>query len=284
MRWVKRLAREIAMKKFLFLSVLSMTMIGCEIEVKGPIQVKETFKVNVEWKKGRKEYKGILNLAAGKNYPSEIKFNSKKKVNLEIKDIKFEGKEIDMKAEFKIPKGTELPERNGSFFIAASDSGQHVDVQGSVATQFSSSDTQFDRESCTYTDYERKREKQCRQVCPQGNDRGRDRDRGRGRHRNRGGNDFSIGEVDENGCYQKCETVFKVVEVTKWGHQDVEFHFEYEDRDYEIQFVEANGQAIQGVFIGRWHDSDKLYDYKGFCEGPRSRIWHRRHGHGHHRN
>jgi hypothetical protein len=75
--------------------------------------------------------------------------------------------------------------------------------------------------------------------------------------------------------------VREIVEVTKWGNQDVEFHYNYEDRDYKIEFLQSNGQKQMGLFTGTWHDSDKEYDFKGFCEGPRSRIWHRRHGHEH---
>jgi CxxC motif-containing protein len=114
--------REKEMRSMIMLGMTSLLLMSCEVEVK----------------KRRKEYKGSLGLVKGKTYNSEIKFNSKKKVTLVVKDIKFEGKEIDMKAAFKIPKGTKLPKRNGKFHIAAADSGQHVDVQGEVATEFTS--------------------------------------------------------------------------------------------------------------------------------------------------
>ncbi|MGB0453942.1 MAG: hypothetical protein ACPGJV_09525, partial [Bacteriovoracaceae bacterium] len=129
----------------------------------------------------------------------------------------------------------------------------NVNIGGNVETRFSRSDVKYDRESCTYTTYERVCKPVCKQKCrtkPDGT------------------------EVCREKCQRKCERE----EVTKWGKQDVEYHYEYEDRDYLVTLFAPGTNMETASFNGTWHDSDKVYDYKGYCEGPRGRH-HRHHNH-----
>jgi hypothetical protein len=87
---------------------------------------------------------GDEQIAVGE-YNAELKFKSKKKLILSFK----EGEETK-KYTFRIPKGTEIPTRNGSIALSASDVKQPYDLAGTVATAVTRSEQRSGNETCTY--------------------------------------------------------------------------------------------------------------------------------------
>lgn len=68
--------------------------------------------------------------------------------NIQIKLADIAGK--NQTAQINLPKGTKIPTTDGSFAIPASESGQSVDVQGSVATSTSEGAEESQFQSCTW--------------------------------------------------------------------------------------------------------------------------------------
>lgn len=56
----------------------------------------------------------------------------------------------DISAKFKIPKGTDLPSRNGNISLESSEVKQPYDIEGRMKTNTTESDSRRDFERCTY--------------------------------------------------------------------------------------------------------------------------------------
>jgi hypothetical protein len=56
----------------------------------------------------------------------------------------------EVSVKFKIPKGTDLPSRNGNISLTSGDLKQPYDIQGRIKTTTTNSNSRRDYESCTY--------------------------------------------------------------------------------------------------------------------------------------
>lgn len=122
------------MRKVLSLVVLPFLFIACD-DLKGDFEALQ----NLEFKNRKGE---TVEVATG-NYDAVIKFNSKKKMTLQL-----EQGEDKIKAEFRIPKGVEFP-NNDTIELTAKQVEQNYDVTISDVNNVSISDIRRDFESCT---------------------------------------------------------------------------------------------------------------------------------------
>jgi len=161
-------------------------------------------------------------------YQSSITMENKKTLLLKITK---EGKSKPTEVRFKIPKGTSLPEYNGELKLTAKDAKQNYDLFAQVDTEFTTSMHFTGTESCTWETSRRV----CREICH-----------------------------IENG-HQICRDECFNETVTHYGTQDVEYHYDYTDRDFNIDILKPGTQEVVGNFAGKDHDSDTVYDFKGRC-------------------
>jgi hypothetical protein len=56
----------------------------------------------------------------------------------------------EVSVKFKIPKGTDLPSRNGNISLSSADLKQPYDIQGRMKTETTNSDSRRDYERCSY--------------------------------------------------------------------------------------------------------------------------------------
>lgn len=66
----------------------------------------------------------------------------KRSMTVELKD--------DVKIKFKVPKDADLPTRNGQFMLTSNQVNQPFDIQGTVGTTSTDSESRRDYERCTY--------------------------------------------------------------------------------------------------------------------------------------
>lgn len=171
---------------------------------------------------------------------AKIKFNSKKKVTLELK----EGKKIKT-IEMKLPKGTKFPEHYGQLNLSAEEINQPFDLYAVVDTDIQKSETHFSHESCSYKVKERVCERvQVGEVC-------KERKRGR-----------NAGKVV---CRPKMKRVCQNKWVTHYGQQEVEYHYTYTTTTVDVDLLRPQSDHRYGQFSGSETDTDKVYEYKGRC-------------------
>ena len=161
-------------------------------------------------------------------YKSSITMENKKTLLLKITK---EGQSNPVEVRFKIPKDTSLPEYNGELELTAKDAKQNYDLFAQVETEFHSSSRMHGTESCTWESYRRV----CREICRLENGR----------------------RICRDECFNET--------VTHYGSQDVEYHYDYTDRDFNINILKPGTEEVVGNFTGEDHDSDKVYDYHGRC-------------------
>ena len=223
------------MRNLIGILVLSFLSVSC-MEVDGTLDVRQdmTFK-NVKIESNSR--KQNMTVPAGR-YQAQLEFDSKDKVTLEIKDFYKNRTDIDI--EFEIPKGSGIPQDNGTFFLTAAEVDQPYDVSGEVDTDITRSTQRRDQEQCTYTDYERRCQRVCQNIC-------RTRPDGR------------------RVCRQRCENRCRNVRVTRWGWRDIDYHVRTENKDYEVEILQPGTNTTAALFVGNYRKSQTIVDYRGMC-------------------
>src|SRR5690606_15174126 len=61
-----------------------------------------------------------------------------------------DNKKDTVKVAFKVPKGMEFPQEQGSFYLNADQSGQPYDIEGSVSATHTDSPEEWRTETCAY--------------------------------------------------------------------------------------------------------------------------------------
>lgn len=176
-------------------------------------------------------------LAVG-DYVSQLKINSRDRVTLEVRNGKSNQRDLDV--DFDIPKGSSIPQDNGNFFFRADEVGQPYDLSGEVQTDITRSARRFEREQCTYTDYETRCRRVCQNIC-------RTRPDGR------------------RVCRQRCENRCSRVAVTRWGLRDIEFYIRTENKDYFVELLLPNSNRQAAHFDGNYRRSQRIIEYRGQC-------------------
>ncbi len=123
-------------------SILALSVITACGGIDGNLTV--TQKMNLTDRHGDK-----TEIAAG-TYAVNLKYKENKN-RLIIKFDKLNGEKTTI--ETNTPEGFDIPD-NGHFAIKAQDYGQNVDLQGDVVTTKERSENRFNRQTCTYTDYQ----------------------------------------------------------------------------------------------------------------------------------
>jgi len=133
----------------------------------------------------------------------------------------------DIEVKMKLPSNRQFPGNSGPINLPASRTGQNYDIEGFIDTQVSRSRVTRTVETCSYT----RNERRCSKVC--------------------------------NGN-RSCRTVCDTVPVTVYGRRDVEFRYDYTNRDLELTVLIPNGGQV-GRYRGTDRESNKVYLYKGRC-------------------
>lgn len=137
------------------------------------------------------------------------------------------GDDLDVKIKF--PSRSDFPRRNGDIFLSASETGQRYDILGHISTEYSQSRTYRETESCTWTDYRT----DCYTVC--------------------------------DGPYGRCRQVCRRVPYTHYGYQNVEYRYEYTDRELELELVKPQDNQSVADYAGTDRDTQKVYTYQSSC-------------------
>jgi hypothetical protein len=209
----------------LLLGVVALFLTTSCMEIDGKLEVIEDLQFN------------NATVEAG-NYRSTLQIDSRDKVTLEIKN----GNKRDTEVEFRIPKDSGIPQDNGTFFYRANEVDQPYDLSGEVKTNITRSPRRYDRERCSYQDYETRCRRVCRRVC-------RDRPDGR------------------RVCRDRCQRQCRRVRVTKWGWRDIEYHNRTEDKDYTVEFLQPNSNMQAAMFDGNYTRTTRIINYRGRCDG-----------------
>lgn len=205
------------MKKLLALLALATLTTGC-IDLKGGFTAHEDLKLVHTTIFGNEKTKTVPTGA----YKTTVTFSSSEKVKLTFKGAK----EVEVKV--KLPSDTAFPRDNGRIELLASKTGQRYDILGFIKTDYSSSRTYRDRESCQYTVYEQR----CTTTCD-----------------------------SQRNCRRTCDRV----PVTRRGFQHVEYRYDYTERFLKLEMVKPNTDAIVGEYRGDDRDSRKVYLHQGRC-------------------
>jgi hypothetical protein len=200
------------MKKLVLLSVVVLGLTGCN-EIEGGMDVHSPLSLTTE--------KGASEQLKPASYEAKIKLNSDKhNIELKIKDGSQE-----RKVKIAVPYAKNIPERNGTLYVKASESGQSFDIDGIVETVTDTSRTYEDYESCTYT--ERYRE------CDSGRHHGKSQ------------------------CYDRTRTYT--------GSRYVVYYFTTDTTSVQVNFLATDGATKLATFTARNNDSKKHYDHYGLC-------------------
>lgn len=126
------------MKKLIGLLSLALLVVACD-RIEGTLKLDEAVTLT--------NTKGVKKSIAVNSYNADIKLKSKKSITLRLSN------DSDDKFEFKIPSGKTIPS-NGPFAFTSKEVGQPVDLEGTVKTIVTRSDTYSGWEMCQYTDYQ----------------------------------------------------------------------------------------------------------------------------------
>jgi len=250
------------MYKFINLSLVILLVVSCKITADGVIQTSEELTLSKSGSKKRVKFdsngnvtkiKKPVKIPAGR-YKGEFKVSSKKTTKLKFHNVPGQSKKVII--EFSIPKGSKLPASGGSFSYTAQQVRQPYGVAGRVDVEVTRSGQTQSSESCTYYDQEYR----CRTVTDQ-----------RCRTRRDG----------TRVCRPVRRQVCNYVTVTRYGTQEVTYHYVYTKRDFEVNLLSPTTRNFVSTFTGTHNQSDKVYDYRSQCFGPRHGRHDRGHGRGH---
>ena len=212
------------MKKTLML-LAALLLVSCS-------PIKGLFNANEELTFKGKKYllsrgKDIV-IDAGE-YEAKIFKETRKTLVLKLKDKMINGEPAQIS--FKIPKGTSLPGDHGELKLTAKQAKQNYDVKAVVDTEYTTSESQRGRESCTWNTYRRV----CRPHCRYVNGR----------------------RICRDECHRET--------VTHYGTQEVEYHYSYADKEVDIDILNPGTEEVVGNFLGKKHTSKKVYEHQGAC-------------------
>lgn len=126
------------MNKFFGFLTLSLFLVSCD-RIEGTLKLDEQVSLT--------NTKGVKKTISVDTYNADLKLKSKKSITLRLSN------DSDEKFEFKIPGGRQIP-NNGSFSFTSKEVGQPVDLEGTVKTIVTRSDTFSTWETCQYTEYQ----------------------------------------------------------------------------------------------------------------------------------
>ncbi len=126
------------LRKFLVGALCTLAVVACSKTIDGVLKNTEALTFNLK--------KGTTTLPVGQ-WEAALKFPNKKEVKLEV-TIPNQKKALEVS--FKVPKGSPLPQENGSFELSSQLSGQPYDAAGSVNTTHVDSEEKWGWENCTY--------------------------------------------------------------------------------------------------------------------------------------
>jgi hypothetical protein len=211
------------MKNTLFPILMTiLCLVGCN-ELKGSLQV--TQQMTLKDKKGKEIILQPSVIEAKLEF--EDKDEKGKEIDLEFKDINGKKKEV----EFVVPPGIYIPDREGSFELKSSQSGQAYDLLGEVHTDVDVAGPYNTTEYCTVS----VREWVCRNV------HFTDRE-GKRRHRRQCGYEY----------------------VSRSGRQDVTYRVTTTTVNGKADIVDGARGTI-ATFTGSASQSVRTNDYVGTC-------------------
>lgn len=145
------------MKAKLFASLMVLAALtGCNQSTDGTLAVEKELKIRVTVS-GPSQPSPIPGQPGGPSQPSfedrvlapghyeaSLTMKSKSEAVLSIKADRTQ------EVSFKVPAGVQIPEAGGEFHLTAAQSGQYMDLHGTVTTRYEDSRTYREQESCTY--------------------------------------------------------------------------------------------------------------------------------------
>jgi|GEM_PF-1593823 hypothetical protein len=137
------------------------------------------------------------------------------------------GDDLDVKIKFS--SSSDFPRRNGNIDLPASQTGQRYDIKGRISTDQSLSRTYNERERCSWTEYRT----DCYVVC--------------------------------DGPRGSCRQVCNRIPVTRYGHQRVEYRYQYTERELYLELVKPQNTQSVADYNGRDRDTQKIYSFQGIC-------------------
>ena len=209
------------MKKFLLIAGL-LSLVSCE-DFDGKFKAKKDLVFKT--KKSLFSSKLVKVKVPASEYRTSINFTSTKKMKIE-----FQG--IDKKVKIKLPDGLSINPSNDTFYINGSEIKQIYDFDGKIESTYTHSDQRRERESCSYTVYERR----CRQECTT-NDRGRTR----------------------------CRTVCSQYPVTRYGSRRVEYYYKYTTTNLRMKVLEPSTSESLGLFEATENYTNRITTYSSVC-------------------
>lgn len=211
----------------LLLGVVALFLTTSCMEIHGDLKVSQDLNFN------------NTTVLAG-DYKSTLNIDSRSKVTLEVQSNR-SNKNI-AEVVFKIPRDSGIPQDNGTFFFRSDEVDQPYDLSGEVNTQVTRSPRRFDRERCSYDDYETRCRRVCRNIC-------RTRPDGR------------------RVCRDRCQNECRRVRVTRWGWRDIEYHNRTENKDYFVEFLQPGTNTQTADFNGNYRRTQRIIEYRGLCNG-----------------
>lgn len=218
------------MKNLLNLLLVSAFAASC-INLNGQLNISQTMTMK---KKG-----GFLNLQTKTinlepgSYRADLKINNANSFTLKLKSDKADEKDILIP--IRSEKAFDLPQ-NGTVKIAGSEIAQPFDLNGTIKTEYTYSDTTRTYEDCTIS----RTENHCEKICT------------------------TVGG-DPRRPVVRCDVVCHDVVVTFAGRRNVEYHYRYTHRNLEVAFSDLNSKAELATFSANGTESDRINDYYGEC-------------------
>lgn len=160
-----------------------------------------------------------------RDYSAEFRFTS-------FDNLKIDLSGISKTIKIKLPDNLDIDERDDEFYIQGSQVKQRYDFDGRIKSDYTRSETRRERESCSYTRYERR----CRQSC----------------------------HVDNRGR-QVCRTHCSDEPVTHWGHRRVEYYLSTRNTQMRLKVLEPSTSEIVGQFKGRDVNTHRVVTHESIC-------------------
>lgn len=208
--------------KHLLLLVVLFGLAACN-DLNGTFKAKQDLVFKT--KKGLLSRKYVSVKVPAKDYRAEFSFTS-------FDNLKIDLSGIDKTIKIKLPDNLDINEDDDEFYIQGSEVKQVYDFDGRITSDITRGETRRDRESCTYTRYERR----CRRVCHI-NDRGR--------------------QVCRSHCSREPVTVF--------GYKNIEYYNRTKNTLMRLKVLNPSTSESVGMFQGNNVSTHRVVTYESMC-------------------
>lgn len=236
------------MKSLLSLLLVSVAASAC-INLNGQLDIKQTLTAKTK--------SGFLNLSRKTTqfqsgiYDAELKIIGEKKFKLSIKERGTDKNEISLP--FKSQDDLNIPS-NGFFTISGNQVGQNFDIQGTIATEFSRSESERTIEACTISRVVKK----CVEVQSLANASRPERPEHGGQPGQPGTGPRPVPQPQP-----KIECHDETISIP--GEHEVISHMSYTSRDISAQFVEPTSKGILAELSTSGTESSRVVEHEDPC-------------------